>query len=84
MLADNTGPPGSAAEVRKIFALVRKVFPKAKTVVGSTWDRFVADISPAEIATLPRYSSEWGDKWVSGMVNDPGRCDFKRRILIFF
>ena len=81
VLADNTGPPGSAAEVRKIFNIVRRVFPNATTVVGSTWDRFVADISPAEIATLPRYSSEWGDKWVSGMVSDPGRLATYRALI---
>ena len=81
ILADNTGPPGSAAEVRTIFDLVRAVFPNATTVVGSTWDRFVADISPAEIATLPRYSSEWGDQWVSGMVNDPGRLATYRALI---
>ena len=73
VLADNTGPPATATEVQKIFGLVRKVFPNATTVVGSTWDRFVEQISPAEVATLPRFSAEWGDQWVRGMVNDPGR-----------
>ena len=81
VLADNTGPPGTAAEVQKIFELVRRVFPNATAVVGSTWDRFVADISPAEIATLPRYSSEWGDAWVRGMVNDPGRLATYRALI---
>jgi hypothetical protein len=81
VLADNTGPPSSAAEVRKIFELVRGVFPNATAIVGSTWDRFVADISPAEIATLPRYSSEWGDQWVRGMVNDPGRLATYRALV---
>ena len=38
---DNTGPP-SAAEVRKVFKIVRGVFPHASTVVGSTWNRFVS------------------------------------------
>lgn len=81
VLADNTGPPGSVAEVQKIFRLVRRVFPNATKVVGSTWDRFVADVSPTEIATLPRYSSEWGDKWVSGMVSDPGRLATYRALV---
>ena len=81
VLADNTGPPGTTAEVQKIFELVRGVFPNATMVVGSTWDRFVEDISPAEVATLPRYSSEWGDKWVSGMVNDPGRLATYRALV---
>ena len=30
-------------------------------------------LAVAEVATLPRFSSEWGDQWVAGMVNDPGR-----------
>jgi hypothetical protein len=77
--ADNTGP-ASAAEVRKVFNTVREVFPNAK-VIGSTWDHFVAEISPAEVATLPRYSSEWGDKWVAGMSNDPGRLATYRALI---
>ena len=77
---DNTGPP-SAAEVRKVFKIVRGVFPHASTVAGSTWDRFVAEISVEELASLPRYSSEWGDKWVSGMVNDPGRLATYRALV---
>lgn len=71
--ADNTGPPLSTTEVDAIFKVVRKLFPNAKTVFGSTWDQFVADIKPAEITALPRFSSEWGDYWVTGMSNDPGR-----------
>ena len=81
VLADNTGPPATAAEVRKIFGVVRAVFPNATTVVGSTWDRFVEEISPAEVATLPRFSSEWGDQWVRGMVNDPGRLATYRALV---
>ena len=52
VLADNTGPPATAAEVQKIFDLVRAVFPNATRVFGSTWDKFVAEISPAEVASL--------------------------------
>ena len=81
VLADNTGPPATAAEVQKIFGLVRAVFPNATRIFGSTWDKFVAEISPAEVASLPRFSSEWGDQWVAGMVNDPGRLAKYRALL---
>ena len=70
--ADNTGPPSTTREVKAIFGRVRAIFPNAK-VISSTWDRFVAEISPAEIATLPRFSSEWGDQWLAGMATDPSR-----------
>lgn len=79
--SDNTGPPLSVAAVKRIFKTVRSVFPNAKTVFGSTWDRFVSEITPAEVAALPRYSSEWGDQWVTGMGNDPGRLAKYRAIL---
>ena len=81
VLADNTGPPATAAEVQKIFGLVRAVFPNATRIFGSTWDKFVAEITPAEVASLPRFSSEWGDQWVAGMVNDPGRLAKYRALL---
>ena len=71
--ADNTGPPLSRESVEAIFKTVRSVFPNANTVFGSTWDKFVADIDPADVAALPQYSSEWGDNWVQGVSNDPGR-----------
>ncbi len=58
--ADNTGPPITSSEVKGIFKTVRDVFPNAATVLGSTWDHFVAEISPAEVKSLPRYSSAWG------------------------
>ena len=70
--ADNTGPPASRSEVVRIFGTVRGLFPNA-TVVGSTWDRFVADLDDADIAALPRYSSAWGDPWVAGVSSDPAR-----------
>ena len=60
--ADNTGPPLSTAEVRSIFQTVKRVFPRAKTVFGSTWDKFVGDITPHEVAALPLHSSAWGDQ----------------------
>ena len=78
--ADNTGPPSSAEEARAIFKVVRKIFPNAEAVFGSTWDAFVADVTPAEVAALPRHSSEWGDLWVTGATNDPGRLARYRAI----
>ena len=41
--SDNVGPPLSALEAKRIFRKVRSLFPNA-TVVGSTWERFVAAI----------------------------------------
>ena len=70
--ADNSGPPQTAFEVRRIFRTTRALFPKAK-VFGSTWSRFVADITAEEVAALPQVSSEWGDMWLVGMATDPGR-----------
>ena len=77
--ADNTGPPLSAFEVRRIFARVRGLFPHA-TVFSSTWDAFVADVSAAEVAALPRASSAWGDMWLTGMATDPARLAAYRAI----
>lgn len=71
--ADNTGPPPTVHEVKAIFRKVRSIFPNAKKVFSSTWDAFVADVTPAEIAALPRFSSEWGDEWLTGMSSDPSR-----------
>ena len=79
--ADNTGPPLSVLEVEHIFTTVRALFPNAKTVFGSTWDAFVGEITAEEIASLPRYSSEWGDQWVAGMANDPTRLAMYRAIV---
>jgi hypothetical protein len=70
--SDNTGPPPSARVVKDIYKKVRKIFPNAK-IFSSTWDHFVSNISKEEVAALPRFSSEWGDKWVTGMATDPGR-----------
>jgi hypothetical protein len=78
--ADNTGPPLSKTEVDAIFKIVRSIFPHAKTAMGSTWDLFVADIDATEVAALPRFSSAWGDAWVSGISNDPGRLATYRAI----
>ena len=71
--ADNTGPPLLKSEVIDVFKAVRSVFPNATTVVGSTWDRFVAELNKDDIDALPQYSSAWGDAWVDGVSNDPGR-----------
>ena len=71
--ADNTGPPLTTGAVKQVFKAVREVFPNAKHVFGSTWDHFAGAISPQEVATLPRFSSAWGDAWVLGMSSDPGR-----------
>ena len=46
--SDNTGPPLTAFEVRRIFAKVRSVFPNAR-VFGSSWDAFVADVTPQDL-----------------------------------
>ena len=79
--ADNTGPPASKQEVAAIFKSVRDIYPHATTTFGSTWDQFVAQIEPAEIQALPRFSSAWGDQWVSGMSSDPGRIATYRAII---
>jgi len=78
--SDNTGPPLSTFEVKRIYNKVRSVFPNAK-VFGSTWDAFVAEIPPAEIAALPVHSSEWGDKWLTGMATDPVRLATYRALM---
>lgn len=77
--ADNTGPPPTSHAVKKIFKKVRSIFPNAK-VFSSTWDAFVADIAPEEIAALPRYSSEWADDWLTGISSDPARLATYRAI----
>jgi hypothetical protein len=53
--------------VRRIFRTTRALFPNAK-VVGSSWSRFVAELSAADVAALPRFSSEWGDQWLAGAL----------------
>jgi len=78
--SDNTGPPLTTIEVRRIFNKVRSVFPNA-VVFGSTWDAFVADIPAEEIAALPVHASEWGDKWLTGMATDPVRLATYRALM---
>jgi len=78
--SDNTGPPLTTWEVKRIFNKVRSIFPNAK-IFGSTWDAFVADIPPQEIAALPEHSSEWGDEWLTGMPTDPVRLSTYRALM---
>ena len=51
---------------------MRKVFPNAKTVVGSTWDRFVEQISPEEVATRPLSNQSCYMKPLELLVDRPG------------
>ena len=75
--SDNSGPPLTTWEVKDVFRKVRSIFPRAK-VFSSTWDAFVADISPEDISVLPRRSSDWGDRWITSISTDPSRLSTYR------
>ena len=78
--ADNTGPPSTTREVKAIFGRVRAIFPNAK-VISSTWDRFVAEISPGLLIILTLlwlnviYVDTW---WCSTFVIGDATVETKR------
>ena len=76
---DNTGPPESAAEVLRGFAVAASQFPGAQTaVVAGSLDDFYAVAQ--NDTTLPVVTAEVGDVWIPGVASDPWKASTTRRM----
>ena len=74
---DNTGPPRSAAEVVRGFAVAQTQFPMAQVIAGSLDDFFAA---AQDDASLPVIEGEIGDVWIPGVASDPWKARTTRRM----
>lgn len=76
---DNSGPPGSAAEVRDMVARLQRRFPGAEVRV-STFDAFFAAAAPAggQRSGWPVVTREIGDTWMYGVASDPVKLRLHR------
>ncbi|XP_074654349.1 uncharacterized protein LOC141908277 [Tubulanus polymorphus] len=66
---DNSGPPGSVAEILGYHEILRAEFPNAK-IVASTMGDFFAALAPYK-SLLPIATEEIGDVWITGISSDP-------------
>jgi hypothetical protein len=65
---DNSGPH-SVAEIQKIYAGLRKQFPKARISAANLTD--IANAVNPFRNTLPVFTQEIGDTWIYGVPSDP-------------
>ena len=75
---DNAGPH-SVAEVRKIYAELRKQFPKAK-VSGANLSDIALAVEPYK-GNLPVVTQEIGDTWIYGVASDPVKVARYREVM---
>ena len=66
---DNAGPP-TRAQVEHYFMAVQKMFPKATTIISSTYEAFFGELNKIR-HTLPVVTSEIADTWVDTPPSDP-------------
>jgi len=75
---DNAGPH-SVSEVKKIYAKLRKQFPKAKVSAANLSDIALA-VEPYK-GNLPVVTQEIGDTWIYGVASDPVKVARYREVL---
>jgi hypothetical protein len=75
---DNSGPH-SVAEVKKIYAELRKQFPNAK-VTAANMGQIALAVEPFK-GNLPVVTQEIGDTWIYGVASDPVKVARYREIM---
>ncbi|TAM82790.1 MAG: DUF5054 domain-containing protein [Acidobacteria bacterium] len=75
---DNAGPH-SVAEVKKIYAGLRKQFPGAK-VSAANLSEIALAVEPYK-SSLPVVTQEIGDTWIYGVASDPVKISRYREVM---
>jgi len=78
MRDDNAGPH-SVDEIAKIYANLRKQFPKAKVTAASLSE--IANAVEPYRSTLPVVTQEIGDTWIYGVPSDPVKVARYREVV---
>jgi Domain of unknown function (DUF5054) len=76
---NDNGGPHSIAEVRKIYADLRKQFPRAK-VSAANLSKVALAVEPYK-SKLPVVTQEIGDTWIYGVASDPVKVARYREVM---
>jgi Domain of unknown function (DUF5054) len=76
---NDNGGPHSVAEVKKLYAELRKRFPNAKVTAASLAEIALA-VEPFK-ANLPVITQEIGDTWIYGVASDPVKVARYREVM---
>ncbi len=79
MVKNDNGGPHSPAEVQKIYAGLRRRFPRAR-VRASNLSEIAAAVEPFR-ERFPAISREIGDTWIYGVASDPVKVAEYRELL---